>query len=383
MLTNLFITRNDECSSRNQRLLTLQFQKIQQFSKKIWTQRYMTIKQIRSECTLLTFEIQKERDCLTGILSRMQNAENTTDRCTDLLNFMELRANKDPLIYPSLNIPYRHYINQIQPMNLQYLPKTTKIRLSNKTSINIQNIKVGHSLLSLFIYCKTRILPQPTKRPNSKHKIDKYGKQSSQFLPSPLSPSMSNKPNYSGTLKLVKVTKIYKKRTSTQLIQIVTTNNFTITCSSTQLFWLSGKGWGCFDVATQQYMQNQKILHISNKIYQLEIGESLLSVSGNRHQIIQINCIENKNRIMYSICVSDNDNFFANDCLVYNHDCDICVNSNTIGYSIKELLWNIDQECKDLVFGFCREFELELNISSYIVNFIIAYAFSSHDQSYI
>merc|ERR1712173_295942 len=52
-----------------------------------------------------------------------------------------------------------------------------------------------------------------------------------------------NKTNYLESVSVLKIVekKIYK------MIEIITENEFKIRCTPTHLFWVVGKGWGCFD----------------------------------------------------------------------------------------------------------------------------------------
>ena len=122
-------------------------------------------------------------------------------------------------------------------------------------------------------------------------------------------------------IKIVE-TKIYK------LIEIITENDFKIRCTVTHLFWICGKGWGCFDSKSRILLEKQ-IAMMNNKktkkvklpdiIYELQIGEQLLTVGGNKYKVAAINIIERPKGIsVHSIIVNKNDCFFANDLLVKN-----------------------------------------------------------------
>ena len=134
--------------------------------------------------------------------------------------------------------------------------------------------------------------------------------------------------NYLEAVVVIKIveTKIYK------LIEIITENDFKIRCTATHLFWICGKGWGCFDSKSRIFLEkqiailnkqkrksNNKKVKIPHNIYELQKGEQLLTVGGNKYRIAAINIIEKPKGInVFSIIVNKNDCFFANDLLVKN-----------------------------------------------------------------
>ena len=111
-------------------------------------------------------------------------------------------------------------------------------------------------------------------------------------------------------LESVEVVKVEEKAMSGG-IEVVTGNEFKIRCSEWQLFWIVGRGWGSFDAESSN--MNGAKLHV------LRPGEQLLTVGGSKHRISRIEVVGRKQPTpCFSITVSKNDCFFANDLLVKN-----------------------------------------------------------------
>ena len=111
-------------------------------------------------------------------------------------------------------------------------------------------------------------------------------------------------------LESVEVVKVEEKAMSGG-IEVVTGNEFKIRCSEWQLFWIVGRGWGSFDAESSNI--NGAKLHV------LRPGEQLLTVGGSKHRISRIEVVGRKQPTpCFSITVSKNDCFFANDLLVKN-----------------------------------------------------------------
>merc|ERR1712228_162639 len=120
--------------------------------------------------------------------------------------------------------------------------------------------------------------------------------------------SVRRSSNYLESVKVLKIVenKIYK------IIEIHTENDWKIRCTPTHLFWICGKGWGCYDVAERKCKKDEKVHRLQN-------GELLLTVSGKKYKISYINVIDKPQGLtVFSIIVSKNDCFFANDLLVKN-----------------------------------------------------------------
>ena len=120
--------------------------------------------------------------------------------------------------------------------------------------------------------------------------------------------SVRRSSNYLESVNVLKIveSKIY------QIIEIHTENDWKIRCTPTHLFWICGKGWGCYDVERRKYKKDEKV-------HRLRTGELLLTVSGKKYKISYINVIEKPQGLtVFSIIVHKNDCFFANDLLVKN-----------------------------------------------------------------
>eukprot|EP01084_Bolivina_argentea_P289630 497380_1 len=132
--------------------------------------------------------------------------------------------------------------------------------------------------------------------------------------------------NYLESVGVIKVI----EHTIYQMIEINTENDFKIRCTPTHLFWICGKGWGCFDSKKRVIMEKQQaaIIHKQNDrkkvkmsyiVHELQKGEQLLSVGGNKYRISHVNLIKKPKGIqVYGIVVNKNECFFDNDLLVKN-----------------------------------------------------------------
>merc|ERR1719295_1265521 len=69
--------------------------------------------------------------------------------------------------------------------------------------------------------------------------------------------AMHSRQRGSNYLESVVVIKIFALRVHT-MIEVVLANKFKIRCTPTHLFWIVGKGWGCFDVQTRQRIKKKK-----------------------------------------------------------------------------------------------------------------------------
>lgn len=129
--------------------------------------------------------------------------------------------------------------------------------------------------------------------------------------------AMHSRHRGSNYLESVVVIKIFALRVHT-MIEVVLANKFKIRCTPTHLFWIVGKGWGCFDVQTRQRIKKKKTQG-QGVVHQLREGEQLLTISGKKHRIESISVKEKPSGVdFYSILVAKNDCFFANDLLVKN-----------------------------------------------------------------
>eukprot|EP00484_Ammonia_sp_Unknown_P028244 CAMPEP_0197026694 /NCGR_PEP_ID=MMETSP1384-20130603/6727_1 /TAXON_ID=29189 /ORGANISM="Ammonia sp." /LENGTH=699 /DNA_ID=CAMNT_0042455403 /DNA_START=11 /DNA_END=2110 /DNA_ORIENTATION=- len=139
--------------------------------------------------------------------------------------------------------------------------------------------------------------------------------------------------NYLESVHVIQIiqTKIYK------LVEIITENDFRIRCSPTHMFWICGKGWGCYDsksrMSTEKkiamrhsqnshndaHHENGRKVKLAEIRHELKKGEQLLTVGGHKYGIADIQLVEKPKGITaYSIIVNKNHCFFANDLLVKN-----------------------------------------------------------------